>query len=101
MDLIYSQLYMLAIGIQLAGPNLNPASFEKGMFDYPSHSGPYGTWGFGPNDYSTSDDAREIFWNPGAQSPLTGSPGAYQDPNGGARFPIGKWPGGQPRAVGR
>lgn len=100
-DIIYSQLYMLAIGIQMAGPNLNPASFEKGMFDYPRRSGPYGTWGFGPNDYSTSDDAREIFWNPQAISPLTGSPGAYQDPNGGRRFPIGKWPGGQPRAVGR
>ena len=100
-DVIYSQIYMLAIGIQMAGPNLTPASFEKGMFDYPRRSGPYGTWGFGPNDYSTSDDAREIFWNPQAASPLTGSPGAYQDPNGGKRFPIGKWPGSQPRAVGR
>jgi hypothetical protein len=99
-DVIYSQLYMLAIGVQMAGPGLNPQTFEKGMFDYPARSGPYGTWGFGPNDYSTSDDAREIFWNPGATSPLTGTAGAYQDPNGGRRFPIGKWPGGQPRAVG-
>lgn len=100
-DIIYSQLYMLAIGIQMAGPNLTPASFEKGMFDYPRKSGPYGTWGFGPNDYSTSDDAREIFWNPQAPSPMNNAAGAYQDPNGGRRFPIGKWPGGQPRAVGR
>ena len=65
-DILYNQLYMLAIGIQMAGPNLTPASFEKGMFDYPRRTGPYGTWGFGPNDYSTSDDAREIFWNPRA-----------------------------------
>ncbi len=100
-DIIYNQLYMLAIGIQMAGPNLTPASFEKGMFDYPRRSGPYGTWGFGPNDYSTSDDAREVFWNPQAGSRQNNSPGAYQDPNGGKRFPIGKWPGGQPRAVGR
>jgi hypothetical protein len=100
-DILYNQLYMLAVGIQMAGPNLNPASFERGMFDYPRRSGPYGTWGFGPNDYSTSDDAREIFWNPGAPSPLNNSAGAYQDPNGGSRFPIGKWPGSQPRAVGR
>lgn len=100
-DIIYSQLYMLAIGIQMAGPNLTPPSFEKGMFDYPRRSGPYGTWGFGPNDYSTSDDAREIFWNPQAPSPQNNQAGAYQDPNGGRRFPIGKWPGGQPRAVGR
>lgn len=100
-DIIYAQLYMLAIGIQMAGPNLTPASFEKGMFDYPRRSGAYGTWGFGPNDYSTSDDAREIFWNPQAPSPMNAAAGAYQDPNGGRRFPIGKWPGGQPRAVGR
>lgn len=100
-DVIYNQLYMLAVGIQMAGPTLTPASFEKGMFDYPRRSGPYGTWGFGPNDYSTSDDAREIFWNPQAPSPLNNSAGAYQDPNGGSRFPIGKWPGAEPRAVGR
>lgn len=100
-DLIYNQLYMLAIGIQMAGPNLTPASFEKGMFDYPRRTGPSGTWGFGPNDYSTSDDAREILWNPGAASPFNRAPGAYQDPNGGKRFPIGKWPSGQPRATGR
>ena len=100
-DLIYNQLYMLAIGIQMAGPNLTPASFEKGMFDYPRRTGPSGTWGFGPNDYSTSDDAREILWNPRAASPFNRAAGAYQDPNGGKRFPIGKWPSGQPRAAGR
>ncbi|MCZ7630206.1 MAG: branched-chain amino acid ABC transporter permease [Microthrixaceae bacterium] len=65
-DIIYSQLYMLAIGIQMAGPNLTPASFEKGMFDYPRKSGPYGTWGFGPNDYSTSDGAGRSSGTPGS-----------------------------------
>lgn len=96
-DLMYNQLYLLAIGIQMAGPNLTPASFEKGMFDYPSRSGPYGLWGFGPNDYTTSDDAREIHWNPDAVSVATRSKGAYIDSNGGKRFPIGQWPSGQPR----
>ncbi len=99
-DILYNQLYMLAIGIQMAGPDLNPLSFEKGMFSYPKRSGPYGSWGFGPNDYSTSDDVREVFWNPGAQSVFNRAAGAYQNPNGDARFPIGKWPGGQPRAAG-
>jgi hypothetical protein len=100
-ELLFGQLELLAIGIQMAGPDLNPATFEKGMFDYPPASGPYGTWNFGPNDYSTSDDAKEIFWNPDAQSVLSGTRGAYQDPNGGKRFPIGQWPGGQPKAFGR
>ena len=97
-DLIYNQLYLLALGIQMAGPGLNPASFEKGMFEYPKHTGPYGTWGFGPNDYSTSDDAREIHWVPNTVSALDGVAGAYVDSNGGNRFPIGQWPAGNPVA---
>ena len=98
-ELIYNQLYLLAIGVQGAGPNLNPQSFEQGMFNYPRRTGPYGTWGFGPGDYTTADDAREVFWNPRVNSVQTRSPGAYQDPNGGARFPIGKWPGSPPRSA--
>jgi hypothetical protein len=98
-ELIYNQLYLLAIGIQGAGPNLTPQSFEKAMFDYPKRTGPYGTWGFGPNDYTTTDDAHEVFWNPAAPSVQTRSPGTYQDPNGGARFPIGKWPATPPRSA--
>ncbi|UDY37852.1 hypothetical protein [Dermatobacter hominis] len=98
-ELIYNQLYLLAIGIQGAGPNLTPQSFEKAMFDYPKRTGPYGTWGFGPNDYTTTDDAHEVFWNPAAPSVQTRSPGTYQDPNGGARYPIGKWPATPPRSA--
>ena len=98
-ELIFNQLELLAIGIQMAGPNLTPQTFEKGMFDYPKRTGPSGTWGFGPGDYSTSDDAREVFWNPAAVSAQTRRPGAYQDPNNGARFPIGRWPGTPPRSA--
>lgn len=98
-ELIYNQLELLAIGIQMAGPDLNPATFEKGMFDYPRRSGPSGTWGFGPNDYSTSDDAQEVFWSPTVVSPQTRSAGTYINPNNGARFPIGKWPATPPRTA--
>ena len=99
-DLIYNQLQLLAIGIQMAGPNLTPASFEQGMFRYPTRTGPSGTWGFKAGDYSTSDDAREVVWNPRGTSVQTRNPGTYVDPNGGKRFPIGKWPAGAPRAAG-
>ncbi len=98
-ELIYNQLYLLAIGIQGAGPGLNPQTFQKGMFDYPKRTGPFGTWGFGPNDFTTSDDAREVFWNPSVQSVQTRSPGTYQDPNSGKRFPIGQWPATPPRSA--
>ncbi|MEI2697193.1 MAG: ABC transporter substrate-binding protein [Microthrixaceae bacterium] len=99
-DLIYNQLQLLAIGIQMAGPNLNPQSYQKGMFDYPTRTGPSGTWGFKPGDHSTSDDTREVIWNPRQTSIQTRNPGAYVDPNGGQRFPIGKWPAGPPRVAG-
>lgn len=96
-ELIYNQLELLAIGIQMAGPRLNPLEFERGMFAYPTRTGPSGTWGFKPGDYSTSDDAREVFWNRTAVSPQTRERGTYQNPNGDARFPIGHWPGSAPR----
>lgn len=99
-DLIYNQLNLLAIGIQMAGPNLTPASYEQGMFAYPARTGPSGTWGFKPGDHSTSDDAREVIWNPRGNSVQTRAPGTYVDPNGGKRFPIGSWPAGAPRAAG-
>jgi hypothetical protein len=98
-ELLYNQLSLLAIGIQMAGPDLKPESFERGMFAYPRRTGPSGTWGFAPNDYTTSDDAREVLWSPTTVSPQTRSPGAYVDPNGGARFPIGKWPATPPRSA--
>lgn len=99
-ELIYNQFHLLALGVQMAGPNLTPESFEQGMFRYPTRTGPFGTWTFGPNDYSTSQDAREVFWNPSARSPETREAGTYVDPNGGRRFPIGRWPNTPPQAAG-
>ena len=48
-DLIYAQMYEMAIGIQMAGPDLTPQTFENGMRAYPgSQAGAsnalYGTW---------------------------------------------------------
>ncbi len=95
-DVIYNQLLMLAIGIQMAGPNLTPETFEQGMFRYPQTTGPFGTWKFGPNDYTTSQDAREVYWDMNAISPQNDKRGAWIDPNRGARFPIGRFPRGEP-----
>ena len=36
---------LVAIGIHMAGPNLTPETFEKGMFAYPGGNGPIGTMG--------------------------------------------------------
>ena len=83
---IYYQMYLLAIGVQMAGPNLTPETFEAGMFQYPSSLGPRGSWGFGPGDYTPNDDFREIWWDPNRISPQNNKPGAWVQLNGGARY---------------
>jgi hypothetical protein len=76
-DLIYYQMYMLAIGLQGAGPDLTPATFEQGMFAYPPKLGPVGLWKFGPGDRTAANDVREIYWDPAAISAYNGKNGAY------------------------
>jgi hypothetical protein len=85
-DGLYYQLYLLAIGIQGAGPNLTPQTFERAMFDYPEHLGPAGLWGFGPQDYTPMDDFHEFYWDPDATSTYNGKRGAWVDPHPGVRY---------------
>ncbi len=85
-DALYYQLYLFAIGVQMAGPNLTPETFERGMFDYPEHYGPAGLWGFGPSDYTPMDDYHEMFWDANAVSSYNGKLGAWRDPNPGRRY---------------
>jgi hypothetical protein len=93
-DLIYYQMYMLAIGIQMAGPNLTPDTFQQGMYDYPPQSGPVGLWDFGPGDHTSADDVREIYWDPTAVSSYNGKPGAYIGVNGSQRYLRDQLPSG-------
>ena len=76
-DLIYYQMYMLAIGIQGAGPELTPQSLSDGMFNYPEKVGPVGLWKFGPGDRTAANDVREIYFDINAISPYNGKKGAY------------------------
>jgi hypothetical protein len=83
---IYYQMYLLAIGLQMAGPNLTPQTFEAGMFAYPGGSGPRGLWSFGEGDYTPTDDFREIWWDPNRISPQNNKAGAWVQLNGGRRW---------------
>jgi hypothetical protein len=76
-NLIYAQMDQLAIGIQMAGPDLTPYTFQQGMFNYPPREGPMGLWGFSPDQYTIPNDVREICWDPTAISPFNGKQGAY------------------------
>ena len=76
-NLIYSQLDMMAIGIQMAGPDLTPANFQAGMFAYPPKLGPAGLWGFSTTQHTIPNDFREVCWSPNTVSPFNGKMGAY------------------------
>ena len=102
-DLIYYQMYMLAIGLQMAGPNLNPGTFDAGMAAYPAKSGPTGLWKFGPGDRTAANDVREIYWDANAISTYNSKKGSYIGANNGARYQrsqIPKAPPGRPTNVG-
>lgn len=93
-DLIYYQMAQMAIGLQMAGPKLTPLTFEQGMFNYPDKTGPAGTWGFGPHDYTTADDVREIYWDPNATSKYNQQQGAFLETDH-KRYRFGDIPGGE------
>lgn len=93
---IYEQLAQLAVGLQMAGPDLTPTTFEKGMFNYSPHLGPFGLWGWGAGQYTVPNDVREVCWNPNAPSPWNGKPGAWITGSGGQRWSFGQIPKGPP-----
>ena len=83
---LYYQMYLLVIGLQMAGPHLTPETFEAGMFAYPGAFGPRGTWDFGPGDHTPTNDYREIWWDPERISAQNDQPGAWVQLNGGRRW---------------
>jgi hypothetical protein len=96
-DIIYAQMYEMAIGIQMAGPDLTPQTFENGMRAYPgSQAGApnalYGTWGFPAGHFTPQEDWTFIYWNPNLTSPYNDKQGAYVFSK--TRTKIGSYGGG-------
>lgn len=84
-------------GIQLAGPDLTPGTFERAQFRIPPAGGDpvnpqqsNGRWGFFDEvDYNGSDDLAEIWWDPDAEGPDEADRdgrGMWRYAHGGARF---------------
>ncbi|MGH9041869.1 MAG: ABC transporter substrate-binding protein, partial [Acidimicrobiia bacterium] len=95
-DLLYYQLYTIALGVQMAGPALTPETFEAGLYAYPGGTGPAGTWRFAPGRYSPVQDAREIYWDRNKTSRLNNKKGAYVETEPGRRYKPGEWPASDP-----
>lgn len=96
-DNYYEDLYMLALGIQLAGPDLTPQTFEQGLFKYPGGNGIYGPWTFdvgGVQQFTPQHQFEFEWWNPNAVSKFNGSQGTYVvDPTW---YTVGTAPSGAP-----
>lgn len=95
-NLIYLQLDMFAIGVQMAGPDLTPLNFQAGMFKFPPKEGPAGLWGWNANQYTVPNDVREICWSTTAISPYNGKQGAFLNYTNNARWDINNIPQGKP-----
>ncbi|HVS67543.1 MAG TPA: ABC transporter substrate-binding protein [Mycobacteriales bacterium] len=90
-NLIYAQMYMIALGIDLAGPDLTPDNFEKGMRAYPtSQTSEFGTWGFPAGHFSPTLDGAQIYWDPNATSVYNNKKGAYIFSS--RRYTLYDWP---------
>jgi hypothetical protein len=93
-ELIYYQMAMAAIGIQMAGPNLTPQTFQTGMNAYPGKVGPAGLWNFAGN-WTIGEDVREICWKPNMVSVYNQKQGAYAGTSN-QRWTVGQIPAGPP-----
>jgi hypothetical protein len=98
-DVIYEEMYIMAIGLQMAGPDLTPANFEAGMRAYPGSQANapnalYGTWSFPTGHFSPESDSALIYWDPNKVSPYNGKVGAYVIMS--PRYKSGQYPDAPP-----
>jgi hypothetical protein len=98
-DLFYEQLLQIAIGLQMAGPDLTPTNFENGMRAYPgsqanASNALYGTWDFPAGHFTPQMDSAIIYWNPNKISTYNDKQGAYVLAS--PRYLPGAYPKGPP-----
>lgn len=92
---IYPSLRQLFIGIQVAGPKLNPVEMDRGFRAIPSiaSNSPYVPACFYPaGDYTCVKDAVIQWWDPSGDDPGSTNPGCMKLLEGGKRYLPGTWP---------
>jgi hypothetical protein len=93
-DGIQAYFSVLAAGLQQAGPQLDPGTFERGVLTLPAYGGDplHSLVKFGAGDYTGVSDVRVTYWDANATSPVNGKQGAYAPLDGGRRFGVGQFP---------
>lgn len=87
----YYTLLQVFDALQAAGPDLTPATFERGMFSLPpSLPGDViaGQWNFGNGVFDPEASFEIAKWNPNAVSAFDNTKGAYTWCNGGQTYLI-------------
>jgi len=90
----YWTLLYVYSALQLAGPNLNPTTFQQGVFAMPrTPTGMFGTWQGGKDAFSPTVDVQVSYWSATTPSNMDEKPGSWvpceghkwfdlNDPNG-------------------
>jgi hypothetical protein len=95
---------VIAAGIQMAGPVLDPGTFEQALLSGLVDAQPWTTsrnpnvafTHFGSGDYTAVSDAKQVYWDANAISPIDGKKGAYVALDRGRRYRPGEWTSGEP-----
>ncbi|MBW3665075.1 MAG: hypothetical protein KY469_18425 [Actinobacteria bacterium] len=97
-NLPWSYYQLMGAMLQVAGPDLNPLSVERGMLNLPDRGGWAESGGdptkvlnrMGTGDYTVLSDVKIVYWDEQASSTVDGRPGAYVALDGGRRYTHGE-----------
>lgn len=95
-SLIYRDFFMVAMGVQVAGPRLHPVTVNEGFRAIPTitSTSPYLPACFFTQGNFCVQDASQWWWDPEGQAPGRRPDGCYRLVRGGQRFILGQWPKG-------
>ena len=87
---LYQGLLLLFSGLQQAGPDLTPATFQRGMWSLPPsvQDAGLGGWLFKPGHYTAPSNFQVLYWSNRARGPVTHEKGAWVACNGGKFYSI-------------
>lgn len=94
LHLAYEAIRQLFVGIQVAGPRLNPATMDKGYHAIPpgpSNSPFVPACFYEPGDYTCIKDATPMYWDRNGSAPGSSSPGCWRMPDEGKRYTAEEW----------
>ncbi len=77
-DTEWDYLNLIASAAQMAGPNLNPETFEQGAFRLGARGDANNVLRqISPGNYSWGQDVMRVYWSSDKPSPYNGKPGTY------------------------